>query len=296
MDPPAQLPGVEVTVQPTLPTVGIPLECSVSGHGGLEVTRYWWFSLLPSQASKERALSGASGNLYTPTRKLRGKTIGVTVHFTDGSSRTSAPTLPVRAPGSFSIEGTASVPSFSWLKSLAVLDHGAADLAPTLSDYLGVEAPLDQVHTASSVSSCNEVVEAFASRHDQASWSRGDEASPMVQFYDRFINEVVLPHMSGGRFGARVVYQAKPSLRVLPPGSKGIRFHRDAEYMHQAGEVNWWLPATPTFGSNSLQVESSPDAADFGVLELRVGQIARFWGNQCRHGTVCPHICICYYI
>jgi hypothetical protein len=39
--------------------------------------------------------------------------------------------------------------------------------------------------------------------------------------------------MSGGVRGARVVYQAKPSLRLQPPGATGIRFHCDADYMHQ---------------------------------------------------------------
>ena len=63
-------------------------------------------------------------------------------------------------------------------------------------------------------------------------------------------------------------YQAKPSLRVQVPGAKGIRFHRDVEYMHQTGEVNWWLPITPTYGSNTLMLESAPDADDFQPLVL----------------------------
>jgi hypothetical protein len=54
----------------------------------------------------------------------------------------------------------------------------------------------------------------------------------------------------------------------------------------QAGELNIWVPLTPTFGSNTLQLESQPDKGDFAPLELRYGQCARFWGNACRHGTL----------
>ena len=50
--------------------------------------------------------------------------------------------------------------------------------------------------------------------------------------------------------------------------------------------MNWWLPVTRVWGTNSLQLESSPDRGDFEPLELEAGEVARFWGNQCRHGTV----------
>jgi hypothetical protein len=52
-----------------------------------------------------------------------------------------------------------------------------------------------------------------------------------VKLYDQFINEVIRPAMCGP-YGS-VIYQAKPSLRVQPPGAHGIRRHRDADYHHQ---------------------------------------------------------------
>ena len=67
----------------------------------------------------------------------------------------------------------------------------------------------------------------------------------LCSLFDKFVEEVVLPSMCGltqggdpirgcvVEAGRTVVYQAKPSLRVQPPGGKGIRFHRDADYMHQ---------------------------------------------------------------
>jgi hypothetical protein len=40
------------------------------------------------------------------------------------------------------------------------------------------------------------------------------------------------------------------------------------------------------WGSNTLHVESKPGLGDFHPLELRRGQLCRFWGNQCQHYTV----------
>lgn len=54
----------------------------------------------------------------------------------------------------------------------------------------------------------------------------------------------------------------------------------------QAGELNIWVPLTPTFNTNTLQLESQPEKGDFAPLELSYGQCARFWGNACRHGTL----------
>lgn len=50
--------------------------------------------------------------------------------------------------------------------------------------------------------------------------------------------------------------------------------------------MNWWIPLTECYDSNTLQLESSPDLGDFKPLNLQYGQLARFYGNQCLHGTL----------
>ena len=80
-------------------------------------------------------------------------------------------------------------------------------------------------------------------------WARNDKHAGrkntrIPELFDRFVSEVVAPAMGT----KRVYYQAKPSLRIQKPGEAGIRMHTDAEYHHMAGELNWWLPCTPTFG------------------------------------------------
>lgn len=125
------------------------------------------------------------------------------------------------------------------------------------------------------------------------------EHSPTVEAYTRLIEEVVGPHMrdavlaeedacnyldqDGHHFSIR--YQFPPTLRIH--GANDLRFrrlHRDAEYGHQPGETNYWMPFTDASkGRSSLWVESRPEEGDLHQLELRCGEIARFYGVHCHH-------------
>jgi hypothetical protein len=85
-----------------------------------------------------------------------------------------------------------------------------------------------------------------------------------------------------------VVYQDAPTFRVHLAGTgKDLgKRHTDAEYCHQPGEVNFWLPLTEVFGTNTLWTESAPGRKDFAPLVARPGQVVRFYGNQCEHYTM----------
>ena len=110
-------------------------------------------------------------------------------------------------------------------------------------------------------------------------------------------------------------YQFPPTLRLQPGPSDRIggRAHTDAEFGHQDGEVNFWLPLTDgiftggwaacsggggggggggmdCFGCGDgamLWVESAPGRGDYHPLgagkALRPGDIAAFHGTLCRH-------------
>ena len=83
------------------------------------------------------------------------------------------------------------------------------------------------------------------------------------------------------------VYQRVPSLRVHMPGARPLGVpHKDADYFHQPGEVNLWVPLTRCAGTNSLYCESRPGAADYSPFEVEPGEACRFWGNQCMHFTL----------
>eukprot|EP00966_Prymnesium_polylepis_P189677 4394875-Prymnesium_polylepis.1 len=102
-----------------------------------------------------------------------------------------------------------------------------------------------------------------------------------LALYRRFIHEVIVP-----QWGVDLLYQATPVLRVVLPGSVApCKPHCDADYFHDANEINYWLPMSRVWGSNTLWSESSPGAADFAPFELEPGQMMRFYGNRCRHYT-----------
>ena len=100
-----------------------------------------------------------------------------------------------------------------------------------------------------------------------------------------------------------VLYQKKPILRVVLPGSvPPSELHCDADYFHDANEINFWVrtsylsllasyilpltsyflhpklcddqvPITPVWGSNSLWAESAAGVGDFAPFEALPGQV-----------------------
>ena len=92
-------------------------------------------------------------------------------------------------------------------------------------------------------------------------------------------------------YSCNFYYQFPPTLRIQAAGCKHFRrLHRDAEYGHQPGEVNFWLPLTDaTAGRASLWLETVPGSGNMRQLELRCGEIGRFYGVDVRH-TAPPNL------
>ncbi|CAE8692954.1 unnamed protein product, partial [Polarella glacialis] len=122
-------------------------------------------------------------------------------------------------------------------------------------------------------------------------------ASPALCLaYERLIREVVGPRLASDFRAMRVeedtddevfelFYQFPPTLRIQPARTTFFRReHRDAEYGHQPGELNFWLPLTDCMdGRATLWVESAPNEGDFHPLRLKLGEMARFYGTNCNH-------------
>jgi len=102
--------------------------------------------------------------------------------------------------------------------------------------------------------------------------------------YKNFIREFIAPLI-----GAKdeLIYQKWPSFRVHLPNNVAVAgWHRDGDYNHPHGEINFILAITDMFESNTTISESSPRKMDFRQLELGPGQVVRFDGNQCIHGNL----------
>ncbi|WP_116106025.1 hypothetical protein [Lewinella sp. IMCC34191] len=104
------------------------------------------------------------------------------------------------------------------------------------------------------------------------------------QFYDlyaKFIRQEIRPQFDGP-----IYYQAKPSHRILfadVPGQS--RFHRDADYGHDPNEINYWVPLTPAYATNTFWIESEVGQADYEPVEARPGEYVRFPGSTHAHGA-----------
>lgn len=113
--------------------------------------------------------------------------------------------------------------------------------------------------------------------------------------YERLVEEVLCPRLKmqfqthlPDSTPTRFSYQHPPTLRIQPGGSKEFkRPHRDKEYGHQIGEINFWMPLTAYSGKMgtgaTLRVESEPHAGDFKSLDIEYGTIAMFHGTLCHH-------------
>ncbi len=157
-------------------------------------------------------------------------------------------------------------------------------------------------------------IEAFQARTDvfrsfkarQAVYRAVADDARLLHAYERLVMDVVLPALlkmltsfSSGRDDdddsgsaangtmpqAGFYYQCPPSLRLQPGlSTQHGRIHRDAEYGHQPGEINCWLPLTSyALTRTTLCVESAPDAADYHPLDVDYGEIACFHGALRHH-------------
>jgi hypothetical protein len=190
-------------------------------------------------------------------------------------------------------------------------DTTTFDLARAVAELLNAGAGLAAFVPAS---------ETWSMRARRALQLRVRAHGGLCDVYERFIKAVVAPELArhdpsaakepadGSTAVVRVLYQFPPTLRVHPAGSRQFRrAHRDAEYGHQPGEVNFWLPLTDaTSGRATLWVEPEPGemqprrgaappplhcrdeggpggSMGFTPLELAVGQFARFYGVERHH-------------
>ncbi len=104
------------------------------------------------------------------------------------------------------------------------------------------------------------------------------------QFYDtykRFVREVIQP-----QYNEPIFYQKKPSHRILFYNNPGeSRFHRDRDYGHSTAEINYSVPQTDAFDTNTFWIESEEGKEDFQPINMKLGQFVRFHGASLMHGA-----------
>lgn len=102
--------------------------------------------------------------------------------------------------------------------------------------------------------------------------------------YSDFVREVVAPLFPEEKV---LIYQKTPTFRVQLPENVAVgAFHRDGDYFHPKGEVNFIIPVNSARDSACTITESEPGKMDFHQLSFKPGRLIRFSGNDCLHGNI----------
>ena len=82
-----------------------------------------------------------------------------------------------------------------------------------------------------------------------------------------------------------MIYQSFPSIRFQFDNSIAIPPHCDSDNLacHPLGEINFIIPITRMFDSNTIFIESEPGKKDFEPVTLETNNLFHFNGNTCTH-------------
>ena len=105
----------------------------------------------------------------------------------------------------------------------------------------------------------------------------------IIDLYERFIDNCV-----SDLVGEQFLYQKFPTFRVHLPNLKAVtKWHYDADrdHRHPLGEINFILPITNMFETNTIWCETAPNRHDYKPIEAANNQLIRFNGNRRHHGN-----------
>lgn len=104
------------------------------------------------------------------------------------------------------------------------------------------------------------------------------------KFYPLYVEFV--KHLTE-KFGYEsIVYQKIPTFRAHMVNNLGVgEWHKDKTYNHGVSEVNFWLPFTDTYDTNTIWSESIEDLGDYRPYNVKYGEILVFSGANLTHGN-----------
>jgi len=114
-------------------------------------------------------------------------------------------------------------------------------------------------------------------------WMQTDD---FMNMYRAFITEYICP-----LYQDKIVVQAKPTFRICYPGNKAVgEYHKDRDYRNidwalKVRELNFFLPFTNAFDTNTIWVESEEDKKDFAPMNCQYGEFIQWDGSNLSHGN-----------
>ncbi len=112
------------------------------------------------------------------------------------------------------------------------------------------------------------------------------------KYYDNFqekffsLYQKFIIHLSKCFNYNSIIYQKIPTFRVHQVGNLGVgEWHKDKTYNHGSAEINFWLPFTDTYGTNTIWSESAEDKKDYQPYSVKYGEVLVFNGANLMHGN-----------
>tara|TARA_R100000008_G_scaffold85460_1_gene75460 strand:+ start:7477 stop:8097 length:621 start_codon:yes stop_codon:yes gene_type:complete len=145
---------------------------------------------------------------------------------------------------------------------------------------------LEKVFLTKDLSTLHENLKTFNVDTDQSSkyhrvfYKLRDDHSFFVMFR-RFVENEVYP-----LFDEDILFQKKPTFRIHMKGNLAVGgYHKDRDYNHSEHEINFFVPLTEAFESNTVWVESEEDKGDFAPMEASYGEYYMWNGANLTHGN-----------
>lgn len=112
------------------------------------------------------------------------------------------------------------------------------------------------------------------------------ETDNFKQLYRKFIQKHVRP-----LYTDTIVVQAKPTFRICYPNNIAVgefhkdKWYRDGEWAAKVKELNFFLPFTDAFDTNTIWLESEEDKKDFAPMSCKYGEYVQWDGPNLLHGN-----------
>jgi len=132
----------------------------------------------------------------------------------------------------------------------------------------------------------------FDREHDQSTqWHRIFYSMIRIdktfdETYINFLREYIKP-----KFGEEIVYQKIPTFRVHLPNNVSVgEFHKDMDYRNKewaekVKEINYYVPLTKAYGTNTIWAESEEDKGDFKPIYSNYGECIEWEASKLTHGN-----------
>ena len=104
--------------------------------------------------------------------------------------------------------------------------------------------------------------------------------------YMSFLSQYIKP-----RFNDKIVYQKIPTLRVHLPNNVSVgEFHKDKHYRdknwaEKVQELNYFVPLTKAYGTNTIWAETEEDKGDFQEISANYGECVEWSASKLTHGN-----------